>query len=87
MKVGDGGKEYEVVFVGGYGINPGVTLLENSWYPKIAEDYARTFRVLKNLHPDVFLAQHPEIFSFDEKVKRRGTRAGANPFRGFRRTP
>ena len=88
MNVTDGGRQYVVVFVGGYGINPGVTLVDNASYPTIADDYARTFRVLRSLRPDVFLAQHPEIFSFDEKVKRRTTNGNANPFidpDGYRR--
>jgi metallo-beta-lactamase class B len=78
--VSDGGQRYRVVFVGGFGINPGVRLVGNTDYPRIAADYARTFRVLKRLKPDVFLAQHPEIFGFEEKV--RSLRAGAkqNPF-------
>ena len=30
-------------------------------------DYARTFRVLNSIRPDVFLAQHPEIFDYESK--------------------
>ena len=73
-------RRYQVVFVGGYGINPGVRLVGNSAYPHIAEDYARTFRVLKELKPDVFLAQHPDIFGFDEKLRRQRAGAIGNPF-------
>lgn len=80
MATTEGGQRYQVVFVGGYGINPGVRLVGNSAYPGIAEDYARTFRVLKALKPDVFLAQHPEIFGFDAKLRRRRAGETRNPF-------
>ncbi len=80
METTVGNDRYRVVFAGGYGINPGVKLVGNSAYPQIAADYARTFSVLKRLKPDVFLAQHPDIFQFEDKL--RGIRAGAetNPF-------
>jgi metallo-beta-lactamase class B len=80
MDAVDGGRKYRIVFVGGYGINPGVRLVGNKEYPDIAEDYARTFRVLNSIRPDVFLAQHPEIFAYEDK--RRWLAAGSrqNPF-------
>jgi metallo-beta-lactamase class B len=80
MDTTDAGHKYRVVFVGGYSINPGVRLVGNSAYPRIADDYERTFRVLKALKPQVFLAQHPDVFGFDDKVRK--VRAGAkqNPF-------
>ena len=78
--VRDGNRRYNVVFVGGYTINPGVRLVGNAAYPRIAEDYARTFRVLKRLKPDVFLAQHPDIFGLEEKLQRRRAGVKENPF-------
>jgi metallo-beta-lactamase class B len=80
MDTVDAGRKYGVVFVGGYGINPGVRLVSNAEYPQIAEDYARTFQVLKSLQPDVFLAQHPEIFALDEKRLRLKDGGSMNPF-------
>ena len=74
------GKSYFVVFVGGVSINPGVRLLGNQRYPRIAEDYARTFRTLKRLQPDVFLAQHPSIYGMAEKLQRLKAGARENPF-------
>jgi metallo-beta-lactamase class B len=59
--VREDGKSFLVVFLGGTGVNRGVKLLGNTRHPHIVEDYARTFRVLKELHPDVFLAQHPSL--------------------------
>lgn len=66
----DGGRSYRVVFVGGTSINQGVHLVGNTRHPTIIDDYARTFRVLKELSPDIFLAQHPNMFRMEEKVAR-----------------
>ena len=80
MTVQDGGKSYPVVFVGGISINEGVKLVGNTRHPSIIEDYARTFRVLKELKADVFLAQHPAIYGMAEKVQRLKANASSNPF-------
>ena len=84
--VQENGKPYSIVFIGALSINEGVKLIGNQRHPSIADDYARTFRVLKGLKPDVFLAQHPSIYGMDEKMKRLG--APQNPFidpDGYRR--
>ena len=78
--VQDGGKSYRVVFVGGISINEGVKLVGNTRHPIIIEDYARTFRVLKDLNADVFLAQHPNIYGMAEKVQRLKAGGSSNPF-------
>ena len=74
------GRAYSVVFVGGTSINGGVTLLDNQRHPGIIEDYARTFRVLKELQPDVFLAQHPAMYRMADKMRRLKEGAARNPF-------
>ncbi len=82
------GQSYDVVFIGGTSINPGVNLVGNARHPSIAEDYARTFDVLKNLDADVFLAQHPMIYGMAEKLQRLQSEKEANPFidpEGYRR--
>ena len=78
--VQNGGQSYLVVFVGGISINEGVKLLKNTRHPGIIEDYARTFRVLKDLKADVFLAQHPAIYGMAEKMQRLKAGGSANPF-------
>jgi metallo-beta-lactamase class B len=80
MTVKDGGKSYDVVFIGSTTINPGVKLLGEPDYKNIAEDYARTFRVLKSLHCDIFLGPHASFFSMDAKRQRLKQGAGLNPF-------
>jgi hypothetical protein len=51
------------------GINPGVRLLNNSRYPGIAQDYARTFGAMKALSPDIFLASHASQFGMHRKYR------------------
>jgi metallo-beta-lactamase class B len=75
----DGGRSYAVVFVGGTSINQGVRLVGNTRHPGIIDDYAKTFRVLKELRPDVFLAQHGRMYGMEEKMQRMKTGTG-NPF-------
>ncbi|MEW6211292.1 MAG: subclass B3 metallo-beta-lactamase [Acidobacteriota bacterium] len=69
MKVREGDRKLDVVFVGSASI-PGYKLLGNAKYPRIAEDYAHTFEVLKGLKCDVFLAPHGSFFSMKEKMAR-----------------
>ena len=76
----DGGRRYAVVFVGGTSVNQGVKLVGNTRHPGIIDDYAKTFRVLKELRPDVFLAQHPRLYGMDDKLQRLKSGASANPF-------
>lgn len=80
MVLDDGGKKRNVVFVGGTSVLPETPLIDNPAYPKIAEDYARTFEVLKSLPCDVFLAAHGSFFSLQEKIARRGKPGETNPF-------
>jgi metallo-beta-lactamase class B len=80
MKVKEGGKSYDVVFVGSTTINPGVVLTNNPKYPNIAEDYAKTFRVLKSLPCDVFLASHASFYGGLEKAERLKKGETPNPF-------
>jgi metallo-beta-lactamase class B len=80
MKAKEGGKTYDVVFAGSPTINPGVVLTNNPKYPKIAEDYATTFRVLKSLPCDVFLAPHAGFYNGLGKAEKLRAGAKENPF-------
>jgi metallo-beta-lactamase class B len=79
MKVSEAGKSYDVVIVGSPNVNPGYKLVNNALYPQIAEDYERTFRVLKSLHCDFFLGAHGNYFDMETKYgqMKEGAR---NPF-------
>lgn len=79
MKVEASGKEYDVVFAGSTSA-PGYQLANNAKYPTIADDYARTFRVLRSLPCDVFLAPHGMFFSLKEKSKLLAEGKEPNPF-------
>lgn len=86
MKAKEGDRTYDIVFASSVSA-PGYTLVGNAKYPQIAEDYARSFQILKSLPCDVFLAPHSEFFSMKEKMKRLDQRATPNPFidaRGYR---
>lgn len=75
----DHGKPYHVVIVGSANANTGYRLVNNAKYPEIAEDFARTFRVLKSLECDVYLGSHGSYYGMAEKFAR--VKAGAqNPF-------
>jgi metallo-beta-lactamase class B len=74
----DGGRTRKAVIVGSMSINPGVVLVGNPKFPEIADEYARSFRVLRSLPVDVFLAPHVQQFGAAAKAKRLGE--SPNPF-------
>lgn len=78
MKVQEGGKTYDVVIVGSMGVNPGVPQVNNKDYPQIADDYARTFKVMHGLACDVPLGSHPGMYGMKEKFAKLGK--GPNPY-------
>src|SRR6266540_3374144 len=72
-----GGRTYQAVVICSMTINPGVRLVGNPRYPAIAEDYARTFRILEGLQGEVFLAAHASLYDGAGKAQR--LRAGERP--------
>jgi metallo-beta-lactamase class B len=79
LKVREADKIYDVVIVGGPGVNRGYKLVNNARYPEIADDYARGFRVLKSLPCDVFLGAHGSYYEMETKYAK--LNAGkANPY-------
>lgn len=86
MKVTENGKQYDVVIIGSASV-PGYKLVNNSKYPNIVEDYEQTFRVLKTLSCDLFLAPHGSFFEMKEKMEKLDSGAKTNPFidpKGYR---
>jgi metallo-beta-lactamase class B len=79
MEVKDGGKTYNVVFMGSTSA-PGYKLVNNSKYPNIVADYQRSFRLLESLPCDVFLGPHGSFFALPEKMAKLEHGAKANPF-------
>lgn len=79
MQVVDGGRTLNVVIVGSPNVNPGYILVGNKSYPHIADDYVKTFAVLKSLPCDLFLGAHGAYFGLKAKYARMKTGSG-NPF-------
>jgi metallo-beta-lactamase class B len=70
LKVKDNDKAYNVVIIGSPNVNPGYRLVNNLEYPGIAEDYEKTFKVLKSLPCDIFLGAHGNYFGMEMKYPR-----------------
>ncbi|MBI4904064.1 MAG: subclass B3 metallo-beta-lactamase [Acidobacteria bacterium] len=80
MQVKDGGKTYNVVIVGSPNVNPGFQLVNNTDYPEMAADYAKSFRVWKALPVDIFLGAHGAYYGMEAKYKRFAQGSKENPF-------
>jgi metallo-beta-lactamase class B len=78
FKVQDGGKSYDVVIIGSVGVNPGFILVNNKDVPQIAQEYERSFRILRGLKCDIPLGSHPGMFNLAEKYPKLGK--GPNPY-------
>jgi metallo-beta-lactamase class B len=74
----EGGKAYDVVIIGSVGVNQGTQLVNNKQVPQIAEEYQRSFRILRGLKCDVPLGSHPAMYNLAEKYPKMGK--GPNPF-------
>jgi metallo-beta-lactamase class B len=70
MKVKEGAKTYDVVIVGSPNVNTGYKLVGNAQYPAIAQDFQKTFRVLKALPCDIFLGAHGAYFDMEKKYQK-----------------
>jgi metallo-beta-lactamase class B len=79
MQVRDGARTLNAVIVGSPNVNPGYILVGNQSYPGIAEDYVKTFAVLKSLPCDLFLGAHGAYFGLIAKYGKMQAGA-ANPF-------
>ena len=79
MQVEEGGRKLDAVIVGSPNVNPGYVLVGNKNYPRIAEDYVKTFAVLKSLPIDLFLGAHGAYFGMKAKYEKMKS-GGANPF-------
>lgn len=67
MKVNDGSKLRDVVIIGSPNVNPGYKLVGSTVYPRMAEDFEKTFRVLRSLPVDYFLGAHGSYFDLETK--------------------
>jgi metallo-beta-lactamase class B len=76
-KVQDAGKGYDVVVGCGFG-SGGRPLVNNKDYPEVIDDFARTYKMARTLHADVFLGSHGNHWGLMDKLARAGK--GPNPF-------
>ncbi len=79
MKVEEGGKPYDVVFLCGVTV-PGYRLVDNPGYPNIVADYEHSFALLRVLSCDVFLGAHGGYFGLQDKLARMRAHPESNPF-------
>lgn len=79
MTVSDSGKKYKVVFLSSV-TTLDYSFVDNQKYPQIAADFTNTFKKLKKLEPEVFLASHGQFFDLAGKAEKLRTGAGGNPF-------
>jgi len=79
MQVTEDDKTYDVVILGGAGMNGGTKLIHNPEYPRIAQDFTATFRTLKSLPCDIFLGAHGLYFDMQAKIANMGE-GKPNPF-------
>lgn len=70
LKLEDNGKKYDAVIIGSPNVNPGYRLVNNAAYPGIAQDFEKTFKVLKSLKCDIFLGAHGNYFGLETKYPR-----------------
>jgi metallo-beta-lactamase class B len=77
MRIPEGGRTYDVVIACG-GLQEGAVLVNNTNYPEIADDFARSIATLKALPVDVFLGAHSWFFDLAGKYKRLG--GATNPY-------
>jgi len=82
--VHDGTRIYHVVFVGSASVLPMYRLIDKpgapETYPGIAQDYEKTFHVLRSLPCDVFLASHGSFYSLADKRGVMEKKPAQNPF-------
>jgi metallo-beta-lactamase class B len=80
MNTQENGETLHVVFIGSMSVLSGYRLSGKESYPGIATDYAKSFRVLKSLPCDVFLASHGSFFNLNGKRAALARNPSENPF-------
>lgn len=63
------GQKLNAVIVGSPNVNAGYRLVGNQKYPEIAQEFAKTFVVLKALPCDIFLGAHGAYYGMADKYK------------------
>jgi metallo-beta-lactamase class B len=78
LKAEEGGKIYDVVVVGSLSLNAAV-LVNNTAYPRIADDFRRSFAKMRTLKADVFVGSHNGFYQMAQKYAKLAA-GGPNPY-------
>jgi metallo-beta-lactamase class B len=76
----ENGKPLHVVFIGSMSVLSGYRLVGRESYPGMTADYERSFRLLRSLPCDVFLASHGQFFDLTRKREALAHAPRRNPF-------
>jgi metallo-beta-lactamase class B len=72
MKVQDGGRSYDVVIIGGMGVTENAPLVDRTGLTPLAQDYMRSFKLLRSIRCDVPLGSHTSMYNMTQKYARAG---------------
>jgi metallo-beta-lactamase class B len=78
MRAEEGGRSYSVVILGGMGVTQGQALATAAGLTPLAQDYMRSFKLLRSIPSDVPLGSHASMFNMTEKYARLGK--APNPY-------
>lgn len=79
--VRDGDRELLAVNIGSLTLFPFVSLVEPEAYPGIRTDFEHSFRTLRSLPADIFLASHADMFDMNRKRRESASaNESADPF-------
>ena len=78
MKALDDGRSYDVVILGGMGVTENASLVNATGLTPLAEDYMRSFKLLRSIHCDVPLGSHTSMYNMTQKYARAGKQP--NPY-------
>jgi metallo-beta-lactamase class B len=79
LKAAEGDRQYDVLIICSFGVNPDYVLVGNRDYPEIADDYAATFAKARALPVDVFLGAHGSFYGLTEKYAALESRQPGQP--------
>lgn len=79
MDVSEKGKKYKAAFISSV-TTLDYSFVNNEKYPKIAEDFAKTYQTLKAIKAEIFLSSHGGFFDLTEKAAKLRAGAKTNPF-------
>jgi metallo-beta-lactamase class B len=84
MRAAEGGRSYNVVILGGMGVTQGQPLATPAGLTPLAQDYIRSFKLLRSIPCDVPLGSHASMYNMAEKYARLEKTSkepnGPNPF-------